>query len=198
MGRYSPPAYVTDRSGELLAQAIEQASSGFFGGIERGRERRHQRDIENQQHDDAILGMELSHPGLHRPGAPVPNGQGNALASALPNSPLIDDEYGSGQGPMASPSREMDFGHSLADALPMPSPTSMSAPTSMKPANSGRGALPPAAAMAPTPGHPGAFDPATGAFRDGKGVPKIGSQPVAPPAPGGAARSAAHGRLDDE
>jgi hypothetical protein len=183
MGRYSPPAYVTDRSGELLAQALEQASSGFFGGIERGRERRHQRDIEKQQHDDAILGMELSHPGLHRPGAPVPTGQGNALASALPNSPLIDDEYGSDQGPVASPSRDMGLRPLTRRCAAHAVDASASAPMPMKPANSGRGALPPAAPMAPIPGHPGAFDPTTGAFRDGKGVPKVGSQPHPAPAP---------------
>jgi hypothetical protein len=187
MGRFSPPAYVTDRSGELLAQALEQATNGFVGGIERGRERRHQRDVEKQQHDDVILGMELSHPGLHRPGAAVPTGTGNALAASLPNSPLIDDEYGSNQGPVAAPSRDRGFGSSLADALPMPT-TAPTPPMPMKPANSGRGAMPPAAAapMAPIPGHPGAFDPTTGAFRDGQGVPKVGNRPNPAAAPAAA------------
>lgn len=156
MSRYGPPAYVTDRSGELLAAALEQASGTVVNGIERGRASRSQQqtaDLEN-----------FSRYGWRR-GSPPPDPAGPVDGSRAMSDPAMQSLATSLMGNFHPVTPAPAPGASLAEALPEDLEThgSQAPPTNpMLP--------PPQMAMR---GHPGAFDPQTKSFRDGQGMPKI-------------------------
>jgi hypothetical protein len=178
MGRYSPPAYVTDRSGELLAQALEQATSGFVGGIERGRERKRQSALDA---DGALDRKVRLYDAGVRPGQ-APSGDislpgiDTSADLSFPTGSELARHLSIGDASSSAP--PAGTGDRLASALPTP-PITTNRPATFDGGFS-RPSSPSPAPAAPAPiGHPGAFDPSSGAFRDGKGVPKIAGKPVA-------------------
>lgn len=161
MSRYGPPAYVTDRSGELLAAALEQASGSLLGGIERGRERKRQSRLDAQADTDRRI--RLYDAGVRDGPAP----SGDFTLPGLDTSADLSFPSGSELARHLSIGGASDpagSSETLASALPTRALTT----------NQPRTFDPNFDAPRPTPaaGHPGAFDPNTGTFRDGKGMPK--------------------------
>jgi hypothetical protein len=161
MSRYGPPVFVTDQSGQLLAQALEQASSNVFGGIERGRERRaarEQQDVANSRF------------GWFR-GTPPVDPAGPIAGDRAMADPAMQQSATSLMRSMHAV-RPYSPGEHLADALPGDAAPAASPAQPSLPAPQ----LTPAAPAPPpptTPGHPGAFDPSSGTFRNGQGLPAI-------------------------
>lgn len=175
MGRYGPPAFVTDRSGELLAAALEQAGANVFGGIERGRERTRQAQLDADVATDRRFRQYDA--GIREGAAP----SGDVTLEDIATS--RDLSFPSGRElarhlSIGGPSAPAGSG-GLAAALPTP------ALTTNQPA--------PFAAPPPGPaGHPGAFDPVSGSFRNGQGMAKP------KPAPIGVMKNDRYAQIDDQ
>jgi hypothetical protein len=147
MGRYGPPVYTEDRSGELLAQALTSAAENFVSMHRQKNQDRIAADERTRQHgrQDVSDAVTLDQAGYGRGTAPGDDLASHVSPPATSNAPdhLSFDPSG------------------LADAMRGPVPqSSLTSPVGGQPSQS-TAARP---QQAPPAAHPGAFNPMTGTF----------------------------------